>query len=179
LDISAPYQDLRVGESIAVDGACLTVEKVLADGFAVHLVTTTVERTCFGSMAPGARVNLERALAVGDRLGGHIVQGHVDGVGQVVAVGRMGDAVLVDIAVPPTVAAVTIPLGSIAVAGVSLTVNAIPRPGVVQISLIPVTLESTTLGSLDRGDSVHVEGDTIGKYVAGLLAPRLDRTAEK
>ncbi len=177
LTIEAPYPDLRPGESVAVNGACLTVEGTGPAGFTVRVITTTLGRTRFGEMEQGATVNLERALAVGDRLGGHIVQGHVDGVGRVVDRRRQDDALLLDIEVPGNVAAVTIPLGSIAVDGVSLTVNAIPRPGVVQISLIPVTLEATTLGSLSPGDDVHLEGDAIGKYVVALLGPRLGAAA--
>ncbi len=171
LEIEAPYDDVVVGESIAVDGACLTVVRVARSSFTVHVVTTSIDRTFFGAARPGSRVNLERALRLGDRLGGHLVQGHVDGVGQVVAVTRLNDAVLVDLSVPDEIARICIPLGSIAVNGVSLTVNAIPGAGVVQISLIPITLDETTLGSLTVGDPVHLEGDVIGKYVAALARP--------
>jgi len=114
-------------------------------------------------------VNLERALRVGDRLGGHLVQGHVDGVGEVVRVAQQGDAWLVDVRVPAEVARISIPLGSITVDGVSLTVNAIPAPGIIQLSLIPFTFRHTTLGQRQPGDGVHLEGDTIGKYVDALL----------
>jgi riboflavin synthase len=118
-------------------------------------------------------VNLERALALGDRLGGHLVQGHVDGVGTVAAVRQAGDARLVDVTVPPAVEAVLVPLGAITVDGVSLTVNALPAPGMVQLSLIDFTLGHTTLGTLVAGDAVHLEGDLIGKYVQRLAAPHL------
>ncbi len=171
LEIEAPYDDVVVGESIAVDGACLTVVRMAGSSFTVHVVTTSIDRTFFDATRPGSRVNLERALRLGDRLGGHLVQGHVDGVGQVVAVTRLNDAVLVDLSVPDEIARICIPLGSIAVNGVSLTVNAIPGAGVVQISLIPITLDETTLGSLTVGDPVHLEGDVIGKYVAALARP--------
>ena len=110
----------------------------------------------------------------GDRLGGHLVQGHVDGVGTVDRVADRADARLLDLRVPPDVARVTVPLGSITVDGVSLTVNAIPAPGVIQISLIPFTLQHTTLGERAAGDRVHLEADTIGKYVAQLLRDRGD-----
>ncbi len=103
-----------------------------------------------------------------DRLGGHLVQGHVDGVAAVVRAERRGDAWLYDLRVPPEVARVAMPLGSITVDGVSLTINDLPEPGVVQISLIPSTRERTTLGTLRVGDRVHVEGDVIGKYVRQL-----------
>ncbi len=169
LRIAAPYRGLRRGESIAVDGACLTVERTGAGWFAVHVVRTSLERTLFGEYRKGRRVNLERALRVGDRLGGHWVQGHVDGVGRVAAARRQGDAWLLDLEVPPQVAGCTVPLGSITVDGVSLTVNAIPRPGVVQVSLVPYTIQHTTLGAKQPGDRVHLEADTIGKYVAALM----------
>lgn len=165
LEIAAPWPDLTLGESIAVDGACLTVAQIGTGTFTVHVVLTTLERTTFGSLEAGNRVNLERALQLGDRLGGHLVQGHVDGVGTILTVRRVGETRLVDLEVPPEVAAVTIPLGSITVAGVSLTVNALPAPNVVQLSLVPFTLEHTTLGELEPGDAVHLEGDLIGKHV--------------
>src|SRR5262245_8275897 len=165
LRIRAPYRGLKKGESIAVDGACLTVESRGRGWFQVHIIKTSLERTRFGEYAKGRPVNLERALKIGERLGGHLVQGHVDGIGSVTAVSEHGDAWLVDVAVPEEVARITIPLGSITVDGVSLTVNAIPRPGVIQLSLIPFTFQHTTLGQRQPGDSVHLEGDTIGKYV--------------
>ena len=172
LRIGAPYRGVRRGESIAVDGACLTVERVGRGWFEVHVVTTSLERTAFGGWGRGRRVNLERAVRAGDRLGGHIVQGHVDGVGRVLAVADRGDARLIDIAVPAEVGAVSIPLGSVTVDGVSLTVNAVPRPGTLQVSLIPETLRKTTLGERVVGDPVHLEGDLIGKHVAAALQGR-------
>ncbi len=172
LTIRAPYRGLEIGESIAVDGACLTVERRVRGGFRVHAIATTLERTLLRELAPGSRVNLERAARVGDRLGGHLVQGHVDGIATVTGTRHAGDAWLVDLKVPRAVAAVSIPLGSITVAGVSLTVNAIPKVGIIQISLIPHTLAVTTLGSLERGSRVHVEGDVIGKYVKHLVGSR-------
>jgi riboflavin synthase len=165
LTIAAPWDDLAEGESVAVDGACLTVAGIPAGGFVVHVVATSLERTSFGSVAVGDRVNLERALRVGDRLGGHLVQGHVDAVGEVRAVVDRQDTRLIDIAAPPAVAAVSIPLGSITVDGVSLTVNACPAPGVVQVAIIPFTLEHTTLGALTPGAQVHLEGDLVGKHI--------------
>jgi len=172
LRVGAPYRGVKRGESIAVDGACLTVEKSGRGGFQVHVVRTSLERSLFAEYAKGRRVNLERALRVGDRLGGHLVQGHVDGIGEVLAVARHGDAWLLDVRVPPEVARVCIPLGSITVDGVSLTLNAIPHAGVIQLSLIPFTFRHTTLGQRQPGDGVHLEGDAIGKYVAHLLQAR-------
>ena len=173
LTISSPWRRLAAGESIAVDGACLTVEQARAGRFSVHVVTTSLERTAFGAYRAGRRVNLERALRAADRLGGHFVQGHVDGVGTVERVRDEGDARLLDLAVPPAVAEVSIPLGSITVDGVSLTVNAMPAAGVIQVSLIPFTLQHTTLGERRPGDRVQLEGDTIGKYVRHFAAARL------
>ncbi len=169
LTIDSRYADLSVGESVAVNGACLTVAALTPGGFMVHVVRTTLDRTRFGDLSAGDRVNLERALRVGDRLGGHIVQGHVDGVGRVRRVATRGDARLLDIEMPPEVAGATVPLGSVTVDGVSLTVNAIPGPDTIQISLIPFTLEHTTLGDRGSGDRVHLEADTIGKYVKALM----------
>ena len=174
LTIECPYEGLELGESIAVDGACLTVQREAPGEFTAHVVRTSLDRTRFESYATGQRVNLERALRVGDRLGGHLVQGHVDGVGTVEQVGVREDARLLDVRVPAEIARVSVPLGSITVDGVSLTVNAIPAPGLIQVSLIPFTLQHTTLGDRRPGDRVHVEADTIGKYVAELLRPRGD-----
>ena len=172
LAIDTPYDDLAPGESVAVDGACLTVQALAGSRFTAHVIITSLDRTGFGDYAPGRAVNLERALRAGDRLGGHLVQGHVDGVGTVRSVTDRGDARLIDIAAPDPVASVSVPLGSVTVDGVSLTVNAIPEPGVIQVSLIPFTLQHTTLGALRAGDAVHLEADTIGKYVAALLQRR-------
>src|SRR5438093_5028228 len=170
LTIRAPYRGLKRGESIAVNGACLTVERVVKGGFTVHVVETTQGRTLFGEYAAGRSLNLERALRASDRLGGHIVQGHVDGVAVVTRVGRRGDAWLYDLKVPDAVREVSIPRGAITVDGVSLTINELPGPDSVQISLIPFTREQTTLGALDVGDRVHVEGDVLGKYVRQLCS---------
>jgi riboflavin synthase len=159
------------GESIAVNGACLTVRDRADGRFTVAAVVTTLGRTTIGDWMAGKRVNLERALRASDRLGGHIVQGHVDGVGTVRLVRQRDDAVLVDVAVPSEIAELLVPHGSITVDGVSLTVNAIPDSSIVQLSLIEYTLRHTTLGELKAGDAVHVEGDVIGKYVRQLMTP--------
>ena len=172
LDIASSWTDLVVGESVAVDGACLTVARLGEGKFGVHVVRTSLDRTRFADLRPGDRVNLERALRVGDRFGGHLVQGHVDGVGTVLRVDTREDARLLDLQVPAEVARVSVPLGSVTVDGVSLTVNAMPDPGTIQISLIPFTLEHTTLGYRRPGDRVHLEADTVGKYVLALLERR-------
>jgi riboflavin synthase len=169
LTIGTPFSDLQQGESVAVDGACLTVQDVGKTWFTAHVIRTTLERTCFNEYAPRRRVNLERALRIGDRLGGHLVQGHVDGVGTIERIEQSDDARLVDLRVPEAVARLSVPLGSITVDGVSLTVNRKPASLIIQISLIPFTLQHTTLGERRVGDNVHLEADTIGKYLAALL----------
>jgi len=169
LRIESRYRDLVDGESIAINGACLTVLAHGDEWFAVAAVETTLGRTTMGDWRAGRRVNLERALKVGDRLGGHFVQGHVDGVATVEDVRQQGDARLVDLALPPGLAELMVQHGSVAVDGVSLTVNDLPVPGTLQLSLIDYTLRHTTLGELARGDRVHVEADMLGKYVQRLL----------
>ncbi|HWC75309.1 MAG TPA: riboflavin synthase [Gemmatimonadales bacterium] len=168
LRVKASYKGVKKGESIAVNGACLTVERVVKGGFTVHAVQTTLGRTLIGEWQKGRSVNLERALKAGDRLGGHFVQGHVDGVGTVEKIAEATDALLVDIHVPREVEETTVLHGAITVDGVSLTVNALSRAGVIQVSLVPFTREHTTLGKLATGDRVHVEADVLGKYVRQL-----------
>ena len=170
--IEAPYDDLVQGDSIAVSGACLTVVEKGENWFKVEAIVTTRGRTWFGDLQVGDEVNLERSLQIGDRLGGHFVQGHVDGVGTVRRVEEDADAVLIDIHVPDEIAELTVPYGSITFDGVSLTVNTTPEPNVVQVALIPYTLEHTTLRNLKPGDPVHIEGDMIGKFVRQLLRDR-------
>src|ERR1044072_4075714 len=128
--IGAPYKGVRKGESIAVSGACLTVERVVKGGFTVHAVQKTLGRTLIGEWKKGRSVNLERAVRAGDRFGGHFVQGHIDGVGTVEGVAEVDDAMLVDIRVPPDVAETTVLHGAITVDGVSLTVNALAAGGI-------------------------------------------------
>jgi len=171
--VGSPYEGLAVGESIACDGACLTVLRHGPGWFAVAAVVARVGRAALGNWAAGRRINLERALRAGDRLGGHRVQGHVDAVGEIVSVEQRDDARLIDVRVPPEVAELLVPHGSIAVDGVSLTVNALPAPDVVGLSIIEHTLRHTTLGDRAPGDGVHVEGDVIGKYVRRLVTPYL------
>ena len=170
LRVRCRYDDLADGESIAVNGACLTVREHGAGWFTAAAVVTTLDRTTVGDWKAGTRVNLERALRAGDRLGGHIVQGHVDCVGEVLAVERRGDALLVDVAVPEEIALLMVPHGSVTVDGVSLTVNELPGAAVFQLSIIEYTERMTTLGTLGRGSRVHVEADVIAKHVQRLFA---------
>ena len=171
--IHCRYDDLADGESIACNGACLTVREHGPHWFTAAAVVTTLGRTTLGEWDVGRRVNLERALRAGDRLGGHMVQGHVDGVGIVERVELRDDAWLYDVALPPELDALMVPHGSVTVDGVSLTVNALPAPGIVQLSIIEYTRHHTTFDDLGAGDRVHVEGDVIGKYVRRLLQPYL------
>ncbi|HEY4131435.1 MAG TPA: riboflavin synthase [Gemmatimonadaceae bacterium] len=167
--IECRYTDIVEGESIAVNGACLTVREFGSHWFAVAAITTTLERTTIGDWRVGERVNLERAMRLGDRLGGHFVQGHVDGVATVEDVRRHGDALLVDLALPAGLAELMVMHGSVTVDGVSLTVNDLPASGTLQISLIEYTLRHTTFGDVRVGGRVHVEADMLGKYVQRLL----------
>ena len=172
LRIRAPFNDLTAGESIAINGACLTVREFGADWFDTAAVTTTLERTTIGDWKKGTKVNLERALRASDRLGGHIVQGHVDCVGIVAAVEREGDALLVDISLPTAFEPLFVLHGSVAIDGVSLTVNDL-KPRGLQVSLIEYTLRHTNLGDLKPGSRVQVEADIIAKHVRRLLEPYL------
>jgi riboflavin synthase len=171
LRIGTRYTELADGESIALNGACLTVREHGAGWFTVAAIVTTLERTTIGGWTTGRRVNLERALRLGDRLGGHMVQGHVDAVAVVDRVEQRADALLVDVRLPEELEPLVVPHGSVAIDGVSLTVNALPAPGILQLSLIEYTWTHTTLGALRAGDGVHVEADMIGKYVRQLVAP--------
>jgi len=174
LRVRCGYGDLASGESIALNGACLTVRDCGPEWFTVAAVTTTLDRTTVADWEVGTRVNLERALRAGDRLGGHLVQGHVDGVGQVVATAWRDDAWLIDVAVPPEIGELLVPHGSIAVDGVSLTVNEIPSSDVLQVSIIEYTIRHTTLGDYRSGRRVQLEADVVGKYVRRLVAPYKD-----
>jgi riboflavin synthase len=171
LRIQAPYEGIAAGESIAVNGACLTVRAAGPGWFDVAAVVTTRDRTTIGSWTEGRRVNLERSLKVGDRMGGHIVQGHVDGVGLVSRVERCGDTLLIELDVPASIFELLVPHGAITVDGISLTVNEIPRPGVLQLSIIEYTERHTAVSDLAVGSEVHLEGDVVGKYVRQLLHP--------
>ena len=179
LRVRCGYTDVTPGESIALSGVCLTVRDAGSEWFTVAAVTTTLERTTIGGWRAGQRVNLERAARLGDRLGGHLVQGHVDGVGHVRRVSRAESALLIDVAVEDAAGGLVVPHGSIAVDGVSLTVNALPEPGIVQLSIIEFTERHTTLGDLRPGDPVNVEADIIGKYVQEQLRQIGDGRGEK
>ncbi len=173
--VRTAFSDLVAGESVAVNGACLTVRECGAGWFTAAAVTTTLERTTMASWQPGRRVNLERALRASDRMGGHFVLGHVDAVAAVATTALQGDARLIDLALPSVLAPLVVPHGSITVDGVSLTVNAILEPSGVQLAVIEFTMRHTTLGQLTAGDRVHVEADVIGKYVQRLAQSPLEQ----
>jgi riboflavin synthase len=161
-----------VGDSVAVAGVCLTVVEAAGGQLAFDVVPETLSRTALGRIETGSSVNLEPSLRVGDQLGGHVVQGHVDAVGRVRSVVLEGDSRRVWIDAPETVVRYCIEKGSIAVEGVSLTVAAFDDDGF-EVSLIPHTLAVTTLGRLESGDEVNLEADVLGKVVERLVEARL------
>jgi len=170
LRVRSRYDDLRTGESVALNGVCLTVREHGPGFFTCAAVVTTLEVTTIGDWQVGTRVNLERALRPTDRLGGHFVQGHVDGVARVTQTDMDSDALLIDLALPAGLSELMVERGSVAVDGVSLTINALPAPDAIQLSIIEFTRRHTTLGALRAGDAVHVEADVIAKHVRRLLA---------
>jgi riboflavin synthase len=162
-------EGLERGGSIAVDGCCLTAVEVESEGFTCELTGETLARTAFAErLRPGAPVNLERPLRADGRFDGHIVQGHVDGVGTVRRLSRQGDGAELEVALPPGLERYVVEKGSIAVDGVSLTVAGL-GPGVFRVALIPYTLEHTSLGQARAGGPVNLEVDVIAKYVERLL----------
>lgn len=173
IEIAAPFAtELVPGQSVAVDGACLTVRTFGRGTFTVEAGAATLERTVAGGYRSGSRVNLERAVRAGDRLDGHLVQGHVDGVATFLRLEAVGNTRLLDFALPGDVHAGTVLHGSIALNGVSLTVNRLLDGTVCQVSLIPHTWEHTTFFTLKRGDAVNVEADLVGKYVQRIIETR-------
>ena len=160
--------ELAVGDSVCHDGTCLTVTEIAGDTFYVLAGAETLARTTLGRLELGGRVNLERALRVGDRLGGHWVTGHVDGTGELVRKDDRGANLVMAFAATPALLRYIVDKGSIAVAGVSLTVNAVDDT-TFSIALIPHTLDATSLGDLAIGDRVNLEVDILAKHVEKLL----------
>jgi riboflavin synthase len=160
---------LAEGDSVSVNGVCLTAVEPHVDGFAADVMPETLRRSSLGPLAPGAEVNLELPLRAGDRLGGHVVQGHVDGTGEVESVRDEGNARVVRIGARPELLRYVVEKGSIAVDGVSLTVSAIEAERF-EVSLIPETLERTTLGAAAAGTTVNLEVDVLAKYVEKLVS---------
>lgn len=162
-------RELQAGDSVAVNGVCLTATDVDGSGFAAQAMTETLGRSSLGELEPGALVNLELALRASDRLGGHVVQGHVDGLGTVRAVHEDGFARVLEVEVPPGLLRYVVEKGSIAIDGVSLTVSALGDDSV-SVSLIPETLQRTNLGAAKPGMTVNLEVDVLAKYVEKLVA---------
>ncbi len=178
LRIDAEYDigGIGPGDSIAVNGTCLTVTEIQGAAFNADVTVETIARTTVGALRPGDVVDLERPVALGDRLGGHIVQGHVDGVGRVVRLTPQGDASWLEIDAPPAVARYIVEKGSVAVDGVSLTIAR--RTGDrFTVCLVPHTVTVTTLGRLEAGASVNLEVDILAKYVEQLLRPYVGGTS--
>lgn len=161
-------KDLQLGESVSVSGACLTAAEVGETDFAVDVSVETLGVTTLGTLTAGAAVNLERALKLNDRLGGHLVTGHVDGTGILRERMQTGNTLLLTLEVPAPILRYCIPKGSITVDGVSLTINSVSENGV-SVAIIPHTAKVTTLGIKQPGDAVNLESDLIGKYVERLL----------
>jgi riboflavin synthase len=164
--------ELERGDSIAVNGVCLTATDVFDGGFAAAAMIETLRRSALGSLEPGARVNLELALRAEDRLGGHVVQGHVDGTGTVGEIREEGIARVLRIDCEPGVGRYLVEKGSVAVDGVSLTVSALCDDGF-EVSLIPATLQCTNLGEVIVGDRVNLEVDILAKHVERLMEARV------
>jgi riboflavin synthase len=162
---------LKIGESIAVDGVCLTVVSLQRDAFTVDVSEETVSRSTLGQRRPGDEVNLERALRLGDRLGGHLVSGHADGTGRVAARQRRGESLVIKFEIPPELSRYLIEKGSVAVNGVSLTVNRCEGRQF-EVNVVPHTARASTLRKLKVGDVVNIEVDLIGKYVEKFLLQR-------
>lgn len=154
----------KIGDSIAVNGACLTAVTLESHGFTVDMAPETVSRTTFRNLSPGARVNIERALRLSDRIDGHLVSGHVDGTGIITAKEKKSNAVIVSVRISPVLASDMIEKGSVAIDGISLTINRCSDTDF-EVSVIPHTAAITTVGLKTVGDEVNIETDMIGKYV--------------
>jgi riboflavin synthase len=163
---------LAEGDSIAVNGVCLTATSRDGDGFRAEVMNETLQRSSLGELGEGSRVNLELALRAGDRLGGHVVQGHVDGTGSVAAIRQEGFARVLEIAVDPQLARYVVEKGSVALDGVSLTVSAVGEDSFA-VSLIPETLARTNLGGVGQGATVNIEVDIMAKHLERLLEARV------
>lgn len=172
LVIAAPevVEGTEVGDSIATNGVCLTVTSIEGGTFSADVMPETMRRTALGELEVGSRVNLERALRLDSRLGGHLVTGHVDGTGRIVSMVREDNAVRIRVGAPRAIMRYVIPKGSVALEGVSLTVTEVTEEGF-EVSVIPHTQQATTLTSMRTGDAVNIENDVVGKYVERFLSP--------
>lgn len=163
-----PMDEIHLGDSIAVNGVCLTVTSFGGGQFSADVSPETLDRTGLGHLAVGSRINLERAMRLGDRLGGHLVSGHVDARATIVSRQAVGNSIVFEFALPPSVLRYIVKKGSVAIDGISLTVNDVNRSGF-SVAVIPHTLERTILKEMGPGFEVNIETDMIGKYVERLL----------
>ncbi|MCR5357639.1 MAG: riboflavin synthase [Lachnospiraceae bacterium] len=175
---SKVLEGTKVGDSIAVNGICLTVTTLSTDGFTADVMPETVRRTSLSILKRGDKVNLERALAVGGRFGGHIVSGHIDGTGNIREYKKEANAIWVTVAAPSDILRLIVEKGSIAIDGISLTVAAVDETSF-KVSVIPHTAQETTLTLKRPGDPVNLETDIIGKYVEKLLGGAYIKTEDK
>lgn len=168
-------EDTNIGDSISLNGVCLTVADLLSDGFVADVMPETLERSNLGNLAVGSRLNLERALRLSDRLGGHIVNGHIDGTGRIQDIKKDDNAVWLTVTAEPHVLNYIIEKGSVAIDGISLTVATVDNRSF-QVSIIPHTGEQTTLLEKRIGDTLNIECDTVGKYIEKLMGTLKTRT---
>lgn len=162
-------ENVRLGDSISTNGVCLTVTAFSSDSFQVDVMAETMRLSNLNNLSPGSKINLERALMLGDRLGGHLVSGHIDGVGIITDFQREDNAIWVSIAAPSNILKYVIHKGSIAIDGISLTVAYVDSE-IFKVSIIPHTKDETTLLGKNIGDNVNLEGDMIGKYIERFLS---------
>ncbi len=175
---SKVLSDLKIGDSVAVNGPCLTVTAFNRDSFTVFAMPETLKKSTLGGLTSGEKVNLERAMTLGGRLGGHLVSGHIDAVVTLTGRNPQGGAIILDFEAPQTLMRYIVPKGSVALDGVSLTVVETAESGF-SVGLIPLTSAETTLGYCKIGSGINLEVDLIGKYVEKMLAPRLENPGGK
>lgn len=171
IQAEAVLKDTKIGDSIAVNGICLTVTQLLSDGFSADVMHETLDRSALAQLSMGSTVNLERAMPANGRFGGHIVAGHVDGIGHIAHIRRDDTAVWYTIHAAPAILRYVVEKGSITIDGISLTVAAVDQDGF-SVSTIPHTVSQTNLHHRHKGDPVNLETDMIGKYIEKLLCPK-------
>lgn len=175
LECKTVLDDIKLGDSIAVNGVCLTVTDIFSDGYSADISPETQKVTTLGHVAAGDYVNLERALPANGRLGGHIVSGHIDGIGKLLSCKKLGDFYEITVELPENISKYTVYKGSVAVNGISLTI-AETQANVIKLAIIPHTFENTNLKFLKSGDYVNIETDILAKYVEKFLSTRDNKT---